>query len=95
MSKNLNFDIVRRGLKKGNMIVFVLDKRFNRDILGVDLYLEDNDDNYDDEYFEYLLFVLCFYLGGDVFVDLLFGGEGVGLKGGIFFGVDGDDVVFF
>lgn len=86
---------MRRGLKKGNMIVFVLDKRFNRDILGVDLYLEDNDDNYDDEYFEYLLFVFCFYLGDDVFVDLLFGGEGVGLKGGIFFGVDGDDVVFF
>lgn len=93
--KNSNPDIAKRGSKKGSATVPVLDKRFNRDISGVDLYLEDNDDNNDDEYFEHPPPAPRFHLGDDASVDLPFDGEGVGAKGGIPLGADGDDAAFF
>lgn len=84
--RNSNPDLGR------NASVPVLDKRFNRDISGVDLYLEDEDDVDNDDNFVHPPPAPRFQIGDDAPEDLP---SELGSKGGIPLGADGDDAAFF
>ncbi|XP_061198285.1 uncharacterized protein LOC133206349, partial [Saccostrea echinata] len=90
--KNSNPDFKKNNPRVPPAAPPVLDKRFNRNVSGVDLYLDDDDDN--DDNFRHPPPAPRFQVGDDASVDMPYDGPGGG-KGGYPFGADGDDAAFF
>jgi hypothetical protein len=80
---------------RGAAAVPVLDKRLNRNVSGVDLFIEGEDYPDNSDNFKHPPPAPRFHVGDDDSVDIPYAGQGASGKGGFPFGGEGDDAAFF
>lgn len=92
--KNSNPDFERTNPRAAASVP-VLDKRFNRNVSGVDLYIQDEDYPDNSDNFKHPPPAPRFHLGDDASVDMPYAAQGASASGGFPFGGEGDDAAFF